>query len=192
MAQATQEITTQILSERMVEGAEFQFTSDGYPQLKSQIESNAWPMGGQYSNESYRGRWNSYKPVVGQTSHYVNVLGETKAREILAKSFDPNTLGKPANLQTGGYSGEQKMVSKLLGYPTVADMINDMNQRQDPNYEKPPEQDVVSNSLGLGNIYTLNAQNNLGGASFSQTNRIFSSKGGAQDFKYTSQFFGVD
>tara|TARA_R100000152_G_C6779961_1_gene212157 strand:- start:1628 stop:4021 length:2394 start_codon:yes stop_codon:yes gene_type:complete len=192
MQQATQEITTQILSERNTPGAEFQFSPDGYLQIKAQIESNAWPMGGQYSNESHRGMWNSYKPIVGITSHHVNAFGETKAREILAKSFDPNTLGQAANLQTGGYSGEQKMVSKLLGYPTVADMINDMNKRQDPNYEKPPEQDVVSNSLGLGNIYAINNQNNLGGASFSQTNRIFSSKGGAQDFNFTSQFFGVD
>ena len=192
MLQANNEIKTQIISERMVEGAEFQFTPEGYPQLKAQIEQGHMPMGGQYLNESYGGRWNSYKPVVGITSHYVNTFGETKAREILAKSFDPNILGKPPISQTSGYTGEQKMVSKLLGYPTVADMINDMNQRQDPNYEKPPEQDVVSNSLGLGNIYAINNQNNLGGASFSQTNRIFSSKGGAQDFNFTSQFFGVD
>ena len=148
-------------------------------------------MGGQYANESYRGRWSSYKPVVGITSHYVNTFGETKAREILVKSFDPNTLGRPPEIKTGGYTGEQKMVTKLLGYPTVADMINDMNQRQDPNYEKPPEQDLVSNALGLGNIYALNAQNNLGGAANRQVTRTLASRGGAQDRVFVTNFFEV-
>ena len=191
MMQANQEIETQIEAERMVVGAEFQFSTDGYKQIKEKISQNAWPMGGQYANESYRGRWSSYKPVVGITSHYVNTFGETKAREILVKSFDPNTLGRPPEIKTGGYTGEQKMVTKLLGYPTVADMINDMNQRQDPNYEKPPEQDLVSNALGLCNIYALNTQNNLGGAANRQVTRTLASRGGAQDRVFVTNFFEV-